>query len=503
MPIKGCLERVAQDLLSPEKRLNPKLFDDNDVMLEDVRKSLLEFAQMYIDAVYGKFENTVIKEISLVGSQASYFYHDKSDIDLVIDILGEDNKYLTSDYKRYFHKYLANIVSEWLPFDSQSFWKGINVEVSPDRFKHKYSPQYSLLRNCWIFKFDTDLIKDIRIQDVADAYYNKLIDMADVLTDIENSNKSAKEKNNLLYDYYKSLLFDMRNDTYLTNIVYKILRSQNQIQNLSRIVALNNLKRVNSLTSGNREEPSETIEDTATRLLSPNNTLSSFIFDAQEIMHDDIRTKLLAAANIVFEHTVGKLDGAKIKDICLIGSMADYSYRADSDIDIAIIVDLKNCPYIKLKDDIQTINFLTEVYAANVDTLPQFQINGKMVDITLKANFSHEQYSLLQNKWLKKPEKNPCFDIDIQKLTICFYDELKNYANFMKQLKITNNHYSIKDCKKIRNRLIQRMNSDNDDNPRNYLTYRLTSQQGLIKLFANNMCDSFNFALSLPGAPKD
>ena len=51
MPIKGCLERVAQDLLSPEKRLNPKLFDDNDVMLEDVRKSLLEFAQMYIDAV--------------------------------------------------------------------------------------------------------------------------------------------------------------------------------------------------------------------------------------------------------------------------------------------------------------------------------------------------------------------------------------------------------------------------------------------------------------------
>ena len=112
MPIKGCLERVAQDLLSPEKRLNPKLFDDNDVMLEDVRKSLLEFAQMYIDAVYGKFENTVIKEISLVGSQASYFYHDKSDIDLVIDILGEDNKYLTSDYKRYFHKYLANIVSD-------------------------------------------------------------------------------------------------------------------------------------------------------------------------------------------------------------------------------------------------------------------------------------------------------------------------------------------------------------------------------------------------------
>ena len=40
MAIKGCVERIAQSLLSPKERLNPLLFDENDVMHEEVRRSL-------------------------------------------------------------------------------------------------------------------------------------------------------------------------------------------------------------------------------------------------------------------------------------------------------------------------------------------------------------------------------------------------------------------------------------------------------------------------------
>lgn len=178
MAIKGCVERIAQSLLSPKERLNPLLFDENDVMHEEVRRSLLEFAQIYIDNIYGKFEDTVIKDISLAGSQASYFYHDNSDIDLVIDIQDKNNGYLNEDYCRYFHKYIGNIASEWLPDDLQSKWHGISVEVSPDRFKHKYLPQYSLLHNRWIFKFDNNLLDNITVQAVADAYYDKLAEIA-------------------------------------------------------------------------------------------------------------------------------------------------------------------------------------------------------------------------------------------------------------------------------------------------------------------------------------
>ena len=71
MAIKGCVERIAQSLLSPKERLNPLLFDENDVMHEEVRRSLLEFAQIYIDNIYGKFEDTVIKDIMTIRTSTS------------------------------------------------------------------------------------------------------------------------------------------------------------------------------------------------------------------------------------------------------------------------------------------------------------------------------------------------------------------------------------------------------------------------------------------------
>ncbi len=501
MAIKGCVERIAQSLLSPKERLNPLLFDENDVMHEEVRKSLLEFAQTYIDNIYGKFENTVIKDISLAGSQASYFYHDNSDIDLVIDIQGENNGYLNEDYRRYFHKYIGNIASEWLPDDLQSKWRGISVEVSPDRFKHKYSPQYSLLHNRWIFKFDNSLLDNITVQAVADAYYNKLTEIAQTLHGIIAKKTSAKEKNEALYGYYKSLIFDIRNDTYLVNIVYKILRSQHQIQGLGLMIALNNLQRINNLTTGNRRAATETPEDTAQRLLSPQDRLSPLLFDNEAHIHEDLQKKLIDAAKIVFEHTAGKFDGAVIKDICLIGSMASYSYRADSDIDIAVIVDFDKCPYIDLRNKVRAFDFLTEIYAAAVDVLPQFRIGGKTVDITLKTDFTLERYSLLQNKWLKEPVRGGFARISATELAVRFYEELEKHALFMKQFKITDGHYTVSDCQKIRDRLIRQMNSDNDNAPDVHLVYTLLSQQGLIKLFGSNMNDSLNFALSLTGKP--
>lgn len=92
-----------------------------------------------------------------------------------------------------------------------------------------------------------------------------------------------------MYGYYKSLIYDMRNDTYLVNIVYKILRSQHQIQGLGLMIALNNLQRINNLTTGNSRAATETPEDTAQRLLSPQDRLSPLLFDNEAHIHEDLR----------------------------------------------------------------------------------------------------------------------------------------------------------------------------------------------------------------------
>ena len=181
--------------------------------------------------------------------------------------------------------------------------------------------------------------------------------------------------------------------------------------------------------------------------------------------------------------------------------MVSYSYRADSDIDVAVIVDFDKCPYIDLRNKVRAVDFLTEIYAAAVDVLPQFRIGGKMVDITLKTNISRECYSLLQNKWISKPEHNISEKISAGELVVYFYKELEKYALFMKQFKLINGHYNITDCTKIRNDIIDKMNMHHQNTSENHLVYRMLSQQGLIRLFGSNMNDSLNFALSLTGKP--
>lgn len=124
-----------------------------------------------------------------------------------------------------------------------------------------------------------------------------------------------------------------------------------------------------------------------------------------------------------------------------------------------------------------------------------------MVDITLKTNISRECYSLLQNKWISKPEHNISEKISAGELVVYFYKELEKYALFMKQFKLINGHYNITDCTKIRNDIIDKMNMHHQNTSENHLVYRMLSQQGLIKLFGSNMNDSLNFALSLTGKP--
>lgn len=497
MSIKGCIERIAHSQLSPKEKLNPFFFDENGVMHDDIRKSLLEYIQIYLDHIYLKFENTFIKDICLVGSQASYFYHAGSDIDVAIDLQAEDNKYLNEDIYNNFHKFLANSACDFLPI-SGSF-KKLKIDVKPFRFKYKYGQQYSLLNNRWVKKFDPNLIKNLDSNKIINQYYDKLIETAKkIQTILADEASSPKQKNELLKDLHNYILFNFRNESYLMNIVYGLIRSHSHVDSLGIMTAVNDLNRINKLAPSNLDIPKlETPEDTARRLLSPRESLSEFVFHSSGKMHENLRQKIIAAAKIVFEQTAGKFEGVKIKDICLIGSMAGYVYKNNSDIDIAVIVDFDGCPYLNFKDDVQTANYLTEVYASAVDTLPQFHISGKMVDITLKAQAKWKQFSLLQNTWLKEPDKNYCNGTSPRELAVKFYQELEKYAVFMKQFKTVNSKYTIETCKKIQNYILRKIRIDNYDTSEERLLFTILDQQGITSLFNNIINDSINYTLSL------
>lgn len=62
--------------------LNPKLFDSNNKMLPEVREKLLQIADKFVETLKEDEIAIELIDIKLVGSNCSYNYTDKSDIDL-------------------------------------------------------------------------------------------------------------------------------------------------------------------------------------------------------------------------------------------------------------------------------------------------------------------------------------------------------------------------------------------------------------------------------------
>ena len=75
--------RLIESFVSHET-LNQKLFDEDDVMKEDVRQALLDIADNFITHVKECEIPIKVVDIWMVGSNAAYNYNENSDIDIHI-----------------------------------------------------------------------------------------------------------------------------------------------------------------------------------------------------------------------------------------------------------------------------------------------------------------------------------------------------------------------------------------------------------------------------------
>lgn len=136
-------------------------------------------------------------------------------------------------------------------------------------------------------------------------------------------------------------------------------------------------------------------------LLKFNEELCPLIWDDMKIK-EDVRETLLKNA-IEFIKSC-KIEDYKYKDIVLVGSMANYTYTPQSDIDIHIVVDFDQ---FKLEDEM-----LGEYFDAKKDlwsTNHDIKIKGHNVECYIQN--SNEPYtsigvfSLIKNEWVREPVK--------------------------------------------------------------------------------------------------
>ena len=222
---------ILDESIERHETLNSKLFDENNQLKEDVREALLNVKDEFLkDLSENKIPVRVI-DIWLVGSNASFNYTDKSDIDLHIianlDDVCEDICLL---------QILYNYVKASFNKRHDISIKGLPVEVYiQDVNSNSVSNGiYSLQEDEWIKfpeqlpEYETDTTKLVGLQDLLRIYntldrtnieqIKSLIDYAYIIRqkglvegEFSDGNLSFKEFRNLGYlDELKDLVAELR-----------------------------------------------------------------------------------------------------------------------------------------------------------------------------------------------------------------------------------------------------------------------------------------------------
>ena len=131
-------------------------------------------------------------------------------------------------------------------------------------------------------------------------------------------------------------------------------------------------------------------------------TLNPKIFDQNQKMYPEIRTRLLMIADDFFDTL--ELPWVDVTDITLTGSLANYNWSKFSDVDLHIIIDYKEVDeneslvseYLDVKKDIWNESHDIKIKGYDVELYVQ--------DMN-EPHVSTGVYSIMWNDWLVKPEK--------------------------------------------------------------------------------------------------
>jgi len=132
-----------------------------------------------------------------------------------------------------------------------------------------------------------------------------------------------------------------------------------------------------------------------------NDTLSPLIWDDEKLKPDVRKILLLNAKRFI---QFSDVENLKFNDVMLTGSMANYNYNNDSDLDVHIVLDFN-----QISENKEFVgDFLKLKKQLWADQLP-IQVKGHDVEMYFQdANEPHHSsgtYSLVKDDWIRKPTK--------------------------------------------------------------------------------------------------
>jgi len=133
-----------------------------------------------------------------------------------------------------------------------------------------------------------------------------------------------------------------------------------------------------------------------------NDTLNPLVWDANDEMKPDVRKVLLQNAKRFIEFS--DVENLKYVDVILTGSMANFNYNENSDLDIHIVMD-----FDQISENKEFVgDFFRLKKALWADRLP-IQVKGHDVEMyfqdSAEPHHSSGTYSLAKGDWVRKPTK--------------------------------------------------------------------------------------------------
>lgn len=217
-----------------QDHLNPKIWDDNQKLRPEIRKTLLKIADDYFEGL--ELEGVDIEDVTFTGSLANYNWSQYSDVDLHILI---DYKEVPVD---------ENLVQDFLKTKSTA-WNnnhdikiyGYDVElyVQDITEEHVSTGVYSILYDKWLTQPSRKKITvdDINVKLKANRIMDSIDDLYDEMKDEKNYDTIVK-KADKIKDKIKKMRqagLDEVGEFSVENMVFKVLRRNGMLERLSDI----------------------------------------------------------------------------------------------------------------------------------------------------------------------------------------------------------------------------------------------------------------------------
>lgn len=249
--------------------LNPKIWNEDKTLKDKVKNKIKIITNLFLDKLDDDEITYELLDIVLVGSNCSYNYNDKSDLD--IHFIFKDNNINSHIYQQY--------INNWNNNNDIKFF-GINIELyvevvdDVDTYTNKSNGIYSINKDKWI----KEPVKESSIEIDEDKFENEYEKFAQIYNDI-NNNPSKDNIDKFLDDIYK-----LRQDSLNTsgefgigNLLFKALRYNNIIQDLkskkrdiiNKELSLEGLKKLNE----DNNEENNNKEDEHTKMEQHINSL--------------------------------------------------------------------------------------------------------------------------------------------------------------------------------------------------------------------------------------